>query len=97
MDVSNVRLLIDETGYSGDSDRWIAEVAYDPVARRIAGIRSSSASQVTRCYAHCSAARLAWSYHDSWRCLLDPKGALPARPRAALREKIGIRAWGKIT
>ncbi len=53
MDVSNVRLRIDdsETGYSGDSDRWIAEVAYDPVARRIAGTRSSSASQVTRCYA----------------------------------------------
>jgi hypothetical protein len=34
---------------------------------------------------------------SSGRCLLDPKGALPARPHAVLREKIGIRAWGKIT
>ncbi len=39
---------------------------------------------------------------DEWRissrrCLLDPNGASPALPHATLREKIGIRAWGKIT
>ncbi len=28
---------------------------------------------------------------------MDPNGALPARLLASLREKIGIRAWGKIT
>jgi hypothetical protein len=35
--------------------------------------------------------------HNSGRCLLDPNGASPALPHATLREKIGIRAWGKIT
>jgi hypothetical protein len=28
---------------------------------------------------------------------LDPNGALQARQHTTLREKIGIRAWGKIT
>ncbi len=28
---------------------------------------------------------------------MDPNGASPALPHATLREKIGIRAWGKIT
>ena len=34
---------------------------------------------------------------SSRRCLLDANGALPALPHATLREKLGIRAWGKIT
>ncbi len=37
-----------------------------------------------------------WS-GSSRRCLLDPNDVLPALPQATMREKIGIRAWGKIT